>query len=252
MASFLAEKKILSTVQQGTRYAPGGEDIIKRVGLLCGLSKGERALVWDCSRGTGALYLAKKYGCVVTCVEDDSTVLAELAKKCESESIEDLVVGTTVEPFDFEESDQEFMTFFAEVGFRCVKQELEKIAECGWQLLVPEGMLALMATVRVGRVMPAAVHAYYSKRGYELPYPGELVQWLENKGFEPLALESLGESSMFEWYRSLERSLKAEQAISCSEVDFLKREIEIFRREGGRTCVDVVLFVGKRKELAAS
>jgi hypothetical protein len=122
--------------------------------------------------------------------------------------------------------------------------------------LGPNGLLTVSATARVGRAVPAAVEAFYQERGDALRQPWELAQVMEKSGFEPLAAEAYADAVMDEWYKYVEQALSGMNGAATAgagpdgaeTVGALRREIEIFRREGGRSCVNEVLFIARRKE----
>jgi hypothetical protein len=93
------------------------------------------------------------------------------------------------------------------------------------------------------------VTEFFNDRGEQLRTPSDLALALEQAGYEPLSAEAYSDALMDEWYRYVEQALSGLPGPDGAETaSALKREIEVFRREGGRFCVNEVLFVARRKE----
>ena len=246
----MSETEFLGRLYRGAeRRAPGSDDISRRIAVLCGLTAGARVLDLGSGAGPTARLLAKEHLCEVTCVDLDRQALDSLMEAARADG-----VAERIHPVqgDLRELD------LPEAGFRCVLCEgsvrylgasLEEAAKQVRRFLEPEGRLAITTAARVGRVLPTAVSGFYQSRGEQLLYPRELSAALERGGFEPLATEAFADSLVDNYYRFVEGALERLADPDGGEpLAGLKREIEVFRREGGRTAVNIVLLAARRKE----
>jgi cyclopropane fatty-acyl-phospholipid synthase-like methyltransferase len=246
----MSETEFLARLYRGAeRRAPGSDDISRRIAALCGLGRGSRVLDLGSGAGPTARLLAKEHGCEVTCVDMDEAALQTLTEAANRDGVADLINPLHADMRELSLPEGGFRCVVAEGSFRFIGKPLAEGAAYARRFLEVNGRLAISTAARVGRTLPSAVNAFYSERGEVLLYPRELVAALEQAGFEPLAVEAFPESLLDEYYRFVEQALEqmADPA-GAPEAASLRREVEVFRREGGRSAVNEVLLVARRRE----
>lgn len=229
--------------------APGGAAIADRVVALLAVEHGDKVLDIGCGAGTVARALARECGCQITCVDDDQAALEALTAAAREDAVEGLVLPLRSDFKALPLPPESFEAVVIEGSLRSLGVQFEEAASLARTFLRPDGLLVLTVTARVGRTLPATVEAFYRERGEPLRSPHHLVQALFEAGFEPLCAEAYSEAAMDAWYRSVEEGLQASPGQGTSEeIDRLRKEIDIFRKEGGRSCVNELLFVARRRE----
>lgn len=231
------------------RRAPGGEAVGRRIASMLAVERGDKVLDVGCGSGQVARLVARDCGCFVTGLDRDEAALAALKAAAQKDGVEGLVTGVQGDFKSLPVPPVGYQAVVIEGSLRYLGLGFEEVAAHARKYLGPDGLLVLSATARVGRTMPGAVEAFYQGRGEVLRYPTELSAALEGCGFEPLAVEAYADAVMDEWYRYVEQSLAGlDSKDGEATVASLRREIEVFRRDGGRSCVNELLFVARRKE----
>lgn len=246
----MSETEFLARLFRGAeRRAPGSDDISRRIAALCGLTAGSKVLDLGSGSGPTARLLAKEHGCEVTCVDLDAQALDSLMEAARRDGVEARITPVQADMREVDLPEGGFRCVVCEGSVRFLGPSLEEASRRVRRLLELDGRLAITTAARVGRVLPSAVAAFYQSRGEKLLYPRELSTALERSGFEPLAAEAFSDALVDQYYRFVESALErladpdgGEQAAQ------LKREIEVFRREGGRSAINIVLHVSRRRE----
>ncbi len=79
--------------------------------------------------------------------------------------------------------------------------------------------------------------------------PAELLQVVERAGFEPLACEALADTLWEDHYRMLDAGLSRLAGPDGEQMaKVVRREIDVYVREGGRHSVTYTLIIARRKE----
>lgn len=228
------------------RRVPGSDDMSRRIARLSNVGPGARVLNLGCGPGRTARLLAREYGCSVVCVDEDPAAIELLRQRSPGDG-----VAARIEP----RLEPIRSLSFAERSFDAVVAEgltwsIGDAAPALRRVLAERGRLTVTAPCRVGRTIPQGVADFWSRRlGEPLRFPGELLVALAGAGFEPLACEALPEALLDEHYRALEPGLSRVTGPDGETVATeVRREIDIFRREGGRTAVSLALLVARRKE----
>jgi len=193
--------------------------------------------------------VARDCGCFVTCLDRDEASLGALKAAAQKDGVEGLLTPVQGDFKTLPVPPVGYQAVVIEGSLRYLGASFEEVAAIARKFLAVNGLLVISTTARVGRNMPGSVEAFYQGRGETLLHPTELSVALERCGFEPLAAEAYADAVMDEWYRYVEHALVGLHAGESTEtVTALQREIEVFRRDGGRSCVNEVLFIARRKE----
>lgn len=112
-------------------------------------------------------------------------------------------------------------------------------------LLAEKGRIGFGCIVRVGRNPDAKVLAYWEERlGKSLPLPREALLEVEEAGFEPELIETVGETELDEYYKELETVLG--HTPDGEGPAALREEIAMFRKHPATAAH--AFFVARRKE----
>jgi cyclopropane fatty-acyl-phospholipid synthase-like methyltransferase len=224
---------------------PMDEDLGLRLGTQCGLGQGSKVADLGCGAGALARLFAKEFGAEVTAVDADEAALADLSASLKADKLDALVKVLKANPAETSLPEGEFQAVVVESG-RLVGASAREAGEKARKLLVKDGRLALVTRGKVGLNTPEAVAKFFEERSEPLLLPRDLLTELEQAGFEPLAVEAMPETLLEEYWRFVEGALGSVK--DEGEVGRLKREIDIFRREGGRTAVNALIVVARRRE----
>jgi hypothetical protein len=128
--------------------------------------------------------------------------------------------------------------------------KLEDAAAALREVLTAGGRFAATVPCRIGLNAPQGVLDYWTERlGYPLASPANQLQTMERSGFEPLACEALPDSLWDDHYKIVDAGLtKVSGADGDAVRSEMKRELDIFRREGGRQSMTYALVIARRKE----
>lgn len=246
----MSQTEFLTRLFRGEeRRAPGGEALARRMVAHLSVERGDKVLAIGAGAGVVSRALAREIGCFVTCLDPDETALAALKAAAQKDGVEGLITLVKGDLKTLEVPAVGYSAVVLEGALRFLGLSFEEAASLARRHLGPSGLLAISATARVGRTLPAAVEAFYQQGGTVLRPPVELSHALEQQGFEPLAAEAYADAMLDEWYRYLEGALAGPASpADPGAAAALRREIEIFRREGGRSCVAEILFIARRKE----
>ncbi len=228
------------------RRSPGSDEFSRRIARLCTVGPGSHVLALQTGPGRTPRILAREYGCTVLCVDEDPAALALLTERSKGEGVAARVEtrAGTFESIGLKEAE------FDAVVAEGLHWKLGEAAAALRQVLVPNGRFAVTVPCRVGISAPQSVLDFWSQRlGYALSTPADQMQVIERAGYEPLACEAMPDAPWDEHYRVLETGLPK---LSSPEDEPLartvRREIDVFRREGGRQSVTYALVVARRKE----
>ena len=231
------------------RRAPGGEAIARRIASMLGVESSDKVLDVGCGAGEVARTIARTSHCFVTCLDRDEASLAALKTAAQKDGVEGLLTPVQGDLKTIPVPPVGYQAVIVEGSLRYLGQSFEEVVADVRPFLALNGLIIISVSARVGRAVPAAVAEFFQERGEQLRPPGELARALEEGGFEPLPAEAYSDALMDEWYRYVEQALSGVHGPDGEETAAsLRREIEIFRREGGRSCVNEVLFVARRKE----
>jgi cyclopropane fatty-acyl-phospholipid synthase-like methyltransferase len=256
VASSTSQEFFTKLFRGAERRAPGGEALARRIASLLGVERGDKVLDVGCGAGLTARMIARECSCFVTCVDRDETSLTALKAAAQLDGVEGLMTPIVGDFKSLTPPPVGYQAVVIEGSLRYLGQGFDEVVGKARDFLALNGLLTVSATARVGRVLPAAVESFYKERGDALRQPWELTQVLEKCGFEPLSAEAYADAVMDEWYKYVEQALTGMNGAETTgagldgaeTVVALRREIEVFRREGGRSCVNEVLFIARRKE----
>jgi ubiquinone/menaquinone biosynthesis C-methylase UbiE len=256
VASSTSQEFFTRLFRGAERRAPGGEALARRIASLLGVERGDKVLDVGCGAGMTARTIARECGCFVTCLDRDEISLAALKEAAQADGIEGLLTPVVGDFKSLDPPPVGYQAVVVEGSLRYLGQGFDEVVGKAREFLSQSGLLTVSTTARVGRVLPAAVESFYKERGDALRQPWELAQVLEKSGFEPLSAEAYADAVMDEWYKYVEQALAGLDGAATTgagvdgaeTVVALRREIEVFRREGGRSCVNEVLFIARRKE----
>jgi ubiquinone/menaquinone biosynthesis C-methylase UbiE len=245
-----SEKEFYTRLFRGAeRRAPGGEAIARRIASMLGVESGDKVLDVGCGAGEVARTIAKASGCFVTCLDRDEASLTALKAAAQTDGVEGLLTAVQGDMKTIPVPPVGYQAVIVEGSLRYLGQSFEEVVADVRPFLALNGLIIVSVSARVGRTVPAVVTEFFNDRGEQLRTPSDLALALEQAGYEPLSAEAYSDALMDEWYRYVEQALSGLPGPDGAETaSALKREIEVFRREGGRFCVNEVLFVARRKE----
>jgi len=246
----MSQSELMGHLFRGAaRAGPEENAMARRVVAALGVGTADKVLDLGCGAGTVARALARETGCLVTCVDDDDASLEALFEMGRKDGVESLLTPVKGSLSTLSLPEASFSAVVLERPLRYLGIRLEAAGSLCRGLLRPSGRFAAIATAKVGRSVPAAVEAFHENQGQPLRYPFELAQALAQEGYEPLHLEAWTDAVMSAWFRYVEQELGrlcgAELPPAATQ---LRREVEVFQREGGRACVNDMLVVGRRQE----
>ena len=228
------------------RRTPGSDELSRRIARLCAVGPGSRVLAIQSGPGRTARILAREYGCNIVCVDEDATALALLKTRAKGDGVESRIETRTGLFGGLSFDDGEFDAVVVEG----LEQQLENAAVAFRRVLGPNGRLTATVPCKVGLSVPQSVLDFWSQRlGYPLSSPANQMQALERTGYEPLACEAMPEGLWDEHYKIVESGLTRLNGADGENLGTrLRREIDVFRREGGRQSVTFALIIARRKE----
>ncbi|MGC4113577.1 MAG: class I SAM-dependent methyltransferase [Myxococcales bacterium] len=233
------------------RRAPGGEAIAARIASMLAVESGDKVLVMGCGAGVVARMIARTSRCFVTCADRDEASLGALKAVAQKDGVEGLLTPVKGDFKTMPPPPVGYQAVVVEGSLRYLGQSFDECVADARKFLTQNGLLVVSATARVGRTIPSAVESLYVNRGEALRPPWQLSTALEEAGFEPLAAEAYSEAVMDEWYRYIEQAMAVmpmNGEADAKAAEGLKKEIDVYRREGGRAAVNEVLFIARRKE----
>jgi SAM-dependent methyltransferase len=231
---------------EADRRTPGADELSRRIARLCTAGPGAKVLFLQSGPGRTARILAREYGCNTTCLDEDPSALTLLTQRATGDGVAARIETRTG---TFQTVKLEETSFDAVVAEGLI-WNLSEAAVALRGVLAPGGRFAATVPCRVGLNAPQGVLDFWSKRlGYPLITPANQLQTLERTGYEPLACEALPDTLWDEHYKIVEAGLSKltgpeGEALSVE----LKRELDVFRREGGRHSMTYALIIARRKE----
>lgn len=227
------------------RHAFVKDDGIRRVARVAGWQQGTRLLHVGCGLGWPAMFLAETIGAHVTAVDTDDTSLDTLRGLVKARSLTDAVdvrkIGDLSAP-GFSAGEFEGILIDNRIALT-----LDKALATFRKLLQAKGKLALLYPVKVGRLPNAqAVEFWEKKLGESLRTPRDVLQLLEQSGFEPQSVESLSDQELDEFYKGIEPSVA--RLSDAPRAELLKKEIELHKTQSGKASVSFAMVIGRRKE----
>jgi ubiquinone/menaquinone biosynthesis C-methylase UbiE len=198
-----------------------------------------------CATGGSALLLAREFGCFVVAADSDETALATLRQRAKAQSIEAQIEAVTVDYGDPRFREGEFNAIIAPSrSVYAIAVSLAKLR----RFLTLKGRLLLCHPVRVGR-RPGALGDFWQKKlGEPLRSPSEILQLVEEAGYEPELIQTLSDSELDELYRDAEQEAAKVARDHPARADSLREEIEAHNAQVGKSAVSFAAIVGRRKE----
>lgn len=191
-----------------------------------------------------SLELAGELGCSVTAIDPDPGHVEALEKQAQAQGLSDQVEVRRVGPGALPFSEGEFDGVLL-VG--TVPLPLEEAVRGLRRFLAPRGRLVLTYPARVGRNLAKSIGEHWERKlGEPLRLPRELLQAVEQAGFEPDTAETLDDAGLSAHYREVEPLLDGE-AGRDGEVAAMRKEIELFRATG-KASATYALIIARRKE----
>jgi SAM-dependent methyltransferase len=219
----------------------GHEDALRRLAKGAKFTTSGHILHLRCGAGAGTVLLARELGCRVMGADDDAAALAQLQERAKANNLADRVQGKVIDFKKLPFPEAEFDGIIADGG---LPMNLETAAKTLRRHLAPKGRLCLVHPVRVGRVLPAALGAFWEGRLKEaLRLPREALQVVEQAGYEPQSIETLPEVELDDFYQALEAHLG-----TGGEATGLREEISMHRSQSGNAAASFALIVARRKE----
>lgn len=116
-------------------------------------------------------------------------------------------------------------------------------------LLALSGRAVFTYPVRVGRHQDRALFAHWeAKTGAPLMLPRELLCAVEGLGFEPQAIETLGDEELDLFYRAVESSAGGLKGANADLAASLCEEAALHRGQTGKSTVSFARVIARRKE----
>jgi SAM-dependent methyltransferase len=219
----------------------GHEDALRRLAKGAKFLTSGHILHLRCGAGAGTVLLARELGCRLMGADDDATAIGQLQERAKANNLSDRVLAKVIDFKKLPFPEAEFDGIIADGG---LPMSLEAAAKTLRRHLAPKGRLCLVHPVRVGRVLPAAVGAFWEGRlGEALMLPREVLQVVELAGYEPQSIETLPELELDDFYQALEGSLGTGGGVAA-----LREEISIHRSQNGHSAMSFALIVARRKE----
>lgn len=227
------------------RHAFVKDEGVRRIARVAGWQQGSRLLHLGCGLGWPSMFLAETIGAHIVAVDDDDTALDALRGLVKARSLTDAVdvrkIGDLSAP-GFSNGEFEGILIDNRLSLK-----LDKALSVFRKLLQPKGKLALLYPVKVGRFPNAqALEFWEQKLGEPLRTPRDVLEVLEQSGYEPHSVESLSDQELDEFYKSIEPAVG--RLNDTARAESLKKEIELHRAQGGKACVSFALVIGRRKE----
>jgi cyclopropane fatty-acyl-phospholipid synthase-like methyltransferase len=224
------------------RRAFAGEGHVRRIAKVAHLTSTARVL--ELFGSQAGVHLARETGCRVVLAESVGPALDSLKERVKSSGLGE---RAEVRQVDFA------ALSFAEGEFDCilslgrVAAPLAVTAAGLRKHLVPKGRLVMTYPVKVGRFPAKAATDFWERKlGEPLRLPREVLQVLEQGGYEPEGVETLGDADLNEIYRDLEPAL--ERAADPAMAKLMREEIALHRSQGGKAGVSYALIFARRKE----
>lgn len=193
----------------------------------------------------GGLALAKALACHLTVVEPEQRVADALKERARVVGVADRVGVQHAPVGSVKFAERAFDGIFA---FGRVLGVPAPVAKQWRPYLAEGGRLGLTAVVRVGlKPAEAALKAWEARLGAPLLSPRQTLMAIEQEGFEPEMVESLGEAELEEHYKELEASL-GKNGSDEPGPKALREEISLHRSLNGKTGVSFAFMVLRRKE----
>lgn len=192
----------------------------------------------------GALAVTKALACHLTIIEPDERLADALKERSRIGGIADKVAikHGPVDSVTFAER-----AFDGIFSFGRVIGHVGDVAKKWRPNLAYNGRLGVTAVVKVSRRPDDALLAAWETRlGAPLLNPRETLMTLENEGFEPELIETLGPHELDEHYRELESMLGKTADTDETGKAALKAELELHK--SGKTGVSLGFVVARRKE----
>jgi ubiquinone/menaquinone biosynthesis C-methylase UbiE len=224
----------------------GSDDVTRRVGKLGRLGDDSRVLHLGCGTGALTLLLAREFGCSIVAADTDAQALETLREKARSENLSGKIEVKKLEGGRLPFEDAEFEAVLVD---GMLPGPLPEGVASVRRLLGPSGRLCLIYPVRVGRhTYKPIVDFWHRKLGESLRSPRDLLQLLEQSGFEPHGIETMSDVELDDFYRTLETQLDRCRKDNPALAEVLSNELEQYRGQGGKACVSFALAVARRKE----
>lgn len=224
------------------RRAFSSEQATRRFVTVARLAPKAHVVELGCADATASFFLARELQCSVVAADLDEAVLEELEVKVQAAGLGDRIEVRKLELDALAKLGGPFDGVLVQGR---VLLGVEPLARAARALLKKEGRLGFTYPVRVGRTLLARVRQHWEARlGGALHLPRELLQVLEQEGFEPEALESLSDSELDALYREAETHLTG----AAGEEHSLREEIALHREQGGKSNVSYAFAVGRRRE----
>lgn len=244
----MSDREFLTTLHRALgRRAPGGVFLARRIGALCDLRRGDRVLDLGSGGGEAARLLAGEFGCEVTCVEEDDAAVEALEREARASGLDVLVRARRFDLGALDFPEESFDVVMAQGSLGAAGPVPEEAARSLRRHLKTNGRLVASVLARTSRALPASVASFFSEDlGEPLLWPRELCAAFERAGFEPLTAECLPETALDDHFRDLEAALPEVEGLVGGAK--LRKSVDVYYREGGRSACAQVAFVLRRKE----
>ncbi|MBZ4335098.1 MULTISPECIES: cyclopropane-fatty-acyl-phospholipid synthase family protein [unclassified Corallococcus] len=228
----------------GAQRAFGSDDATRRFAKVAQLEQGSRVLVLGCGpEGHAAVLLAQELKCSVVAVDTDEALVSPIRERVRTQGLADRIEVRRVAPDALGMLDGPFHGIL--VPGR-VQYPLDVALRTFRPLLGKRGRVGFTFPARVGRFTPKPVLDFWEKRlGAPLLLPRELLQALENAGFEPESVESLHDTELDALYKDMEAHLPEGAA---PESATFREELALHREHNQKPGVSYAFAVGRRKE----
>jgi hypothetical protein len=220
-----------------------GESLLRRLAQTAHWSKSSKLLEFHGS--LAGLALSKALGCRLTVVEPEGKTADLLKERARAVGLSDRATFLTqpVAGSSFAvESLDGILALGRVLGFPATVAKRLRV----W--LAPKGRLALTVLLKVSRNPAPQVLSYWEQRlGTPLPSARDALIEVQQEGFEPEFLDSMGETDLDEYYRELEVAaarLPAEHPGGKALIE----EMGVRRSAAGRSGVTWALMVLRRSE----
>lgn len=220
------------------------ESLLRRFAQMAHWEKGSELL--ELFGSLAGLALTKALDCRLTVVEPEDRTLTMLRERAKAAGIATHVTFSPgpLAPLSFPQG-----TFDGIFSFGRVVGLPRALAKAWRPLLAEKGRIGFTAVVKVSRNPSDKALEYWKNRlGAPLLLPRETLLAVEEEGFEPEMVETVGEAELDEYYKELEAALGKVSNAAEPGPSALRAEIDQHRALNGKTGVTLAFVVARRKE----
>lgn len=219
------------------------ESLLRRFAQMAQWEKGSALL--EIFGSLSGLALTKALDCTLTVVEPEARVSDTLKERAKVAGIGDKVTFSAgpVTALSFPQGSFDGIFSFGRVV------GLPRTLAKSWRpMLAERGRIGFTTVVKVSRSPSDKALEYWKSRlGTPLLLPREALLAVEDEGYEPEMVETVGDLELDEYYKELEAALAKTNAAEPGPAS-LRAEIDQHRALNGKTGVTMAFVIARRKE----